>query len=1497
MRSTLFYRYLYATLKEICVRRFVSVGKSLKLLWAVFAVSAITFPATANELSNGGYVEGEIAVAQEVDTWTFEGDAGDIVSLQMTDENQVEFAPLLRVYSPSGTLLSSAYAHNVPRIDRLELPESGSYTVTAQDADISGSSGDDDTGAYRIYFVKPPVSEHGALLNGSYVEQTIELGDIDSWQFDGDTGDIISMQITDEDLAGLAPLVRIYTPSGAFLQSAFDHNVARFDRLELPESGSYTVVVQDADISGSSGYHQTGNYRIYFVKPPINEHGFLINGGYVEETIELGDIDTWQFDGDVGDIISMQITDEDLAGLAPLVRIYTPSGAFLQSAYDHNVARFDRLELPESGSYTVVMQDANISGSSGHYQTGDYRIYFVKPPVDEHGSLINGGYVEETIELGDIDTWQFDGDAGDIISMQITDEDLAGLAPLVRIYTPSGAFLQSAFDHNVARFDRLELPESGSYTVVMQDANISGSSGHHQTGDYRIYFMKPPVNEHGSLVNGGYVEETIELGDIDTWQFDGDAGDIISMQITDEDLAGLAPLVRIYTPSGAFLQSAYDHNVARFDRLELPESGSYTVVMQDANISGSSGHHQTGDYRIYFMKPPVNEHGSLINGGYVEETIELGDIDTWQFDGDAGDIISMQITDEDLAGLAPLVRIYTPSGAFLQSAFDHNVARFDRLELPESGSYTVVMQDANISGSSGHHQTGDYRIYFVNPPVNEHGSLINGGYVEETIELGDIDTWQFDGDAGDIISMQITDEDLAGLAPLVRIYTPSGAFLQSTYAHGVARVNRLELPESGNYTVVIQDADISGSSGHYQTGVYRIYFVKPPVSEHGALINNGYVEQVTDFGDLDTWHFDAANGDTISIEIFDIDLGPFAPFGQLYDPDGLFLTRFIDHDIAVLNEYPLLKTGTYTLVVQDADISGSSSYEQTGPYRIGFNLEPGEPEPVPPSASIYTPGSVYRFETITLDGSGSTDPDAAPLPLTYDWTIVSLPVGSELDPGALDDVTSDSATIVPDVSGEYVFSLTVDDGLFTDIAEVTVTVMNRAPVAIAGEDREMATGGVVSLDGSDSYDLEGDTLTYSWSLVDVPAGSSADIEEPAAVIISLEADIQGVYVVALVVNDGEANSTADTVTITVIDENVAPVALSSVPLEALVGDTVMLYGTDSYDPDNGPSPLSYEWYFGSIPVDSGLTNADIADSTTDTASFAPDVDGNFTVWLTVSDGELSNSISATTYIGALPVCSLNAEAGANVTVDLGDVVSLDGSNSSFTDACTDVAFSWQFVSVPGGSVLDNNDIANRNTSEASFMPDTDGAFVLRLMLESGETVSADNVTISVEANESPIAIAGEDQTQEVQSTITLDGSASYDPDNGPSPLTYLWQVVSQPSGSNVALSTPTAAVSGFFAMLPGDYVLSLTVSDSVASDIDEIVISIEAEEEPLRCDVNGDNVVDNTDIMAIFASRYSPATGPDDPADFNGDGVINVLDARGCVLQCTYTNCAVQQPQ
>ena len=41
-----------------------------------------------------------------------------------------------------------------------------------------------------------------------------------------------------------------------------------------------------------------------------------------------------------------------------------------------------------------------------------------------------------------------------------------------------------------------------------------------------------------------------------------------------------------------------------------------------------------------------------------------------------------------------------------------------------------------------------------------------------------------------------------------------------------------------------------------------------------------------------------------------------------------------------------------------------------------------------------------------------------------------------------------------------------------------------------------------------------------------------------------------------------------------------------------------------------------------------------------------------------------------------------------------------------------------------------------------------------------------------------------------------------------------------------------------------------------------------------------------------MARRNLPATGPDDPADADGNGIIDANDARQCVLQCTFARCA-----
>jgi hypothetical protein len=54
---------------------------------------------------------------------------------------------------------------------------------------------------------------------------------------------------------------------------------------------------------------------------------------------------------------------------------------------------------------------------------------------------------------------------------------------------------------------------------------------------------------------------------------------------------------------------------------------------------------------------------------------------------------------------------------------------------------------------------------------------------------------------------------------------------------------------------------------------------------------------------------------------------------------------------------------------------------------------------------------------------------------------------------------------------------------------------------------------------------------------------------------------------------------------------------------------------------------------------------------------------------------------------------------------------------------------------------------------------------------------------------------------------------------------------------------------------------------------------------PDVCDVDGDGAVDRSDVDLILAARNTPAVGPDDPRDADGDGTITVLDARICILR------------
>lgn len=125
---------------------------------------------------------------------------------------------------------------------------------------------------------------------------------------------------------------------------------------------------------------------------------------------------------------------------------------------------------------------------------------------------------------------------------------------------------------------------------------------------------------------------------------------------------------------------------------------------------------------------------------------------------------------------------------------------------------------------------------------------------------------------------------------------------------------------------------------------------------------------------------------------------------------------------------------------------------------------------------------------------------------------------------------------------------------------------NNQPVADAGVDQNVTNEETVNLNGVNSSDLDGDTLSYTWRFDSRPSGSTTSLLNAQSSTPAFICDLEGDYTLSLTVNDGTANSKADQVTITAssVVLNSAPVANSN-SLTSIVNESVniQLIATDN----------------------------------------------------------------------------------------------------------------------------------------------------------------------------------------------------------------------------------------------------------------------------------------------------------------------------------------------
>ena len=305
-----------------------------------------------------------------------------------------------------------------------------------------------------------------------------------------------------------------------------------------------------------------------------------------------------------------------------------------------------------------------------------------------------------------------------------------------------------------------------------------------------------------------------------------------------------------------------------------------------------------------------------------------------------------------------------------------------------------------------------------------------------------------------------------------------------------------------------------------------------------------------------------------------------------------------------------------------------------------------------------------------------------------------------------------SITLNSLAANESTLYSTLSSGKITRVVQASYR-----PIAKAGLNKSVLEGETVQLDGSESYDLDGNPISFSWR---APAGihlNDSTLKKPTFVAPDVKVNTNSIF--TLVVNDGTSDSDPSTVTVTVLQVNKRPVADAGSDISYNEGSSVSLDGSLSYDPDM--DVISYKW----TPLDGII----LFDALGPAPSFiAPQVSvtKTYRFKLQVSDGVLT-SVTDTVRINVVNVNKIpSAFAGVDVTVNEGSLVQLDGSLSSDADS-EPITYKW---TVPAIITLSSLTV-NKPTFTAPKVH-RDSVIIISLVVNDGHVNSSiDQVSITI----------------------------------------------------------------------------------------------------------------------------------------------------------------------
>ncbi len=435
------------------------------------------------------------------------------------------------------------------------------------------------------------------------------------------------------------------------------------------------------------------------------------------------------------------------------------------------------------------------------------------------------------------------------------------------------------------------------------------------------------------------------------------------------------------------------------------------------------------------------------------------------------------------------------------------------------------------------------------------------------------------------------------------------------------------------------------------------------------------------------------------------------------DPDGEDLTFAVDPSVPnanLVNNFD--NSATYTF---------NPDYDQAGDIVVTFSVTDGDLEDDETiTITVTNTNQAPVLSPIGPQGVEVGDMLAFPISATDpDGTIPTLHAEQLPDNASFDDNLDGTGffSFTPEASqvGQHEVRFYADDGSLIDeeYVIITVTMGNVAPVLDPIGDRSVAEGDQLIIELS-AFDGNGDNLSFSVNPVLLNAVLNDHGDGTATYTFNPDFTQAGVYPVTFSVTDGILGDN-ETIEITVINVNRAPVAVEAEPMTVDEGGTLN-FTFEATDPDGDPLFLSAE----DAPVNSDFN--DNGDGTGDFV-FNPDFQqaGVYVIRFIATDGSLSDEIELEVTVTDVPQPPVLAAIGDQSVMEGETLILL----ISATDLDGDILIYSVDPELPNATFTNNHD----NTYSYIFTPASDqqGEYEVTFSVTDGIFTDEETITITV----------------------------------------------------------------------------------------------------------------------------------------------------------------------